>query len=385
MEQLKAQLGLHRSNMVQVLERNPSFGSQIGRSLGEGLGSAFGNAIGGGVQGYQDKKNSDKFARAFKERTGMDLSEYPPEIQQEFAKQFSKYQAQEQMFNRMFPSKGGNQGGIGKDLMKGGGEGQSEAGMDSEGVDLTNLDQQDRMKLAMLNPALGRQAVEEEKLKHKKSETEIARGYEESKPTRARGRQLIESLPQKEMALETMKNAIQSNNLGAFSLDNLAELTGIEGLRTPEGAAFKTASKEYFLGNLGRIGAKGLNQMMEKVVMEMSPLIGRKKEANLAVAEILEAENDVARKEAELINSIGNNFKEKNGHYPDDLEHLVYKQLHPYAVERQKETLKKIDQIKEKYEPKNKGGVLMYDPSGNLRRVPHADIKNAEKEGYRKG
>ena len=99
--------------------------------------------------------------------------------------------------------------------------------------------------------------------------------------------------------------------------------------------------------------------------------------------EILAAENDVSRKEADLINEIGQKYKEKHGTYPEDLAHRVNKELRPYATQRQKDALAEIDRVKQLYEPKNKQGILMYDPSGNLRRVPHGNKKEAMKEGYR--
>jgi hypothetical protein len=230
---------------------------------------------------------------------------------------------------------------------------------------------------------LARVAMEEAKLGEKMKLEERRESHGLAKPTLERGRELLEDLPYKENALMTMKDAVSSGNLGMFSLDNLAEATGIEGLRSPEAAAFKTASKEFFLGNLSRIGSRGLNQMMERVVLEMSPLIGRSTEANLAVTEILGAENDVTRKEAELINEISQSYKQEHGSYPENLQHLVYKELRPYAQERQKEALKNIDKIKSLYAPKNKEGVLMYDPAGNLRRVPHQNRKEATQQGYR--
>lgn len=353
--------------MVQVLDEVPGFGSQLGRQLGQNIGS--------GIETAFNLARQLKGKRAIESKFGKEIANLPPDAQQEFIKAFSKAEAQSSMMRELFGQKGQ------QNVDDGMSSGRSEQGS----IDLNNLSAEDRIKLSMINPNISRQLTEEQKLKHKISSEEIKRGYEESKPTRERGRKIVEELPMKENALEVMKDAIQTGNLGTFSLDYLADLTGLEGLRSAEGAQFKTASKEFFLGNLGRIGAKGLNQMMEKVVMEMSPLIGRKPEANLAVAEILQAELDVSRKESELIHDLGQSYKEKHGHYPDDLSDRVYKELRPYAVSRQKEALENAHKIKEKYQTNNKNGVLMYDPSGNLRRVPHADVKKATQEGYRKG
>lgn len=310
--------------MVEILPEAPSFGTQIARGLGQGLGAGFSQA-----------------GDILKQRMLLE-SILNPQRKQSGSKSFGEQTqpGEQRPFAQALAAEATGQHGIANILM------------------------------------------EQEKLEKKHGFEREKMAFEESKPTRTRGRELMQDLPYKENALDTMKNSIASGNLSMFSLDNLAEMSGIEGLRSPEGAQFKTASKEFFLGNLSRVGSRGLNQMMERVVLEMAPLIGRSTEANLTVTEIMQAETDVTKKEAELIHDIGQDFKEKHGYYPEDLDYRVYKELRPYAMERQKQALETVDQIKEAYEPKNKQGILMYDPSGNLRRVPHKSRKEALKEGY---
>lgn len=314
--------------MVQFISGNPSFGEQLAASLGQGASSAISN----------------------------------------FAEQMLEKRKRENILDLM--SKIENQN-------------ISSSSNNSSSGKTSDSFLKAKMYAIAGQPELARTATEEAKLHEKMRSEEKKESRELAKPTLERGRELVESLPYKENALLAMEDAISSGNLGFFTLDNLAELTGLEGLRSPEGATFKTASKEFFLGNLSRVGSRGLNQMMEKVVLEMAPLIGRKTEANLAVAEILGVENDVSRKEAELINEIGEEFKEKHGYYPSNISYKVYKELRPFAEKRQKEALKKIEKIKQTYAPKTKEGILMYDRSGNLRRIPHKDIKDARSAGYR--
>lgn len=271
----------------------------------------------------------------------------------------------------------------GMQAMQGQGDGQF-----SQQQQMGGQQEADPYELAELYAMLGEKDLSRlETEKAKTGQKLKAQGRSEAftlaKPILEKVEPLLSDVRAKESALDYMEDALSSGKLGAASLDALAELTGIEALRSPEGARFKTASKEFFLGNLSRVGAKGLNQMMERVVMEMSPLIGRKTEANLSVLEVLKAENDVARREAELIPEIAHSYREKHGQYPEDLSSRVDKELRPYAQQRQKEALSKIEKIQAQFEPKNKQGILMYDPSGNLRRVPHANRKEALKEGYR--
>lgn len=358
--------------MVQVLQRQPSFGEKLGQGIGAGLGAGFSQAAQFAQQMAMEKYKQKQQKELFQEIEGQGTSNVavdPQKFREQFIESLPDIENQ-----------------LGRDLQP---EEVEKLWNGYNQMQQKKQPQEDPFLKAKKAAAAGlhdmsRVYTEEAKTGIKAREAEVARGYEESKPTRTRGRELLEDLPYKESALSNMKAAIESGNLGMFTLDNLAEITGIEGLRSPEGAAFKTDAKEFFLGNLSRVGAKGLNQMMEKVVQEMGPLIGRKTEANLAVTEVLGAEMDVTRKEAELINEIGQAYKEKHGHYPDDLAHRVYKELSPYAKQRQKDALAEIKRIKSIYEPKNKEGILMYDPSGNLRRVPHKDISSAKESGYRK-
>lgn len=230
---------------------------------------------------------------------------------------------------------------------------------------------------------LSRAALDKAKIEEKREVEKHTRHYEIAKKSLEHAGELARSLPQKEAALESMKDAISSNNLSYFSPDNLAELTGIDAFRSPEGAAFKTASKEFFLGNTLRVGAKGLNQWFEKQVLEMGPKIGRSTPANLAVTEMLDMEMDIQRKEIDLTNSIANDMENKYGYIKRDLPQKVQKAVSDYAFKRQKEAKKRIEDIKDRYQPTNKKGHLMRDPMGNLRRVSAKDFKAAKEAGYR--
>lgn len=365
--------------MVNILPEAPSFGTQFARGLGAGISSGIGRGVDFAAQlGMEKAKASQrsKLLQGILGQEGGGSRSNPEEMKSKFLESLPEL---ESLTGReLTPT----------DLDQAWQMFTQHHQQDKRGMPQERDDFDIAKDLAVAGEHdLSRVYTESGKSKRKESfareMAEKERGYKESEPTRSRGRELLEDLPYKENALQTMKQSIESGNIGMLSLDNLAEMTGIEGLRSPEGATFKTASKEFFLGNLSRVGSRGLNQMMERVVLEMSPLIGRSTEANLAVTEILGAENDVTRKEAELIHQIGQDYKEKHGNYPDDLANRVYKELRPYAMQRQKDALAQIDKIKQLYEPKNKSGLLMYDPSGNLRRVPHKNKKEALQEGYR--
>lgn len=230
---------------------------------------------------------------------------------------------------------------------------------------------------------LAESIVEQEKMASKERAESQKQHFEIAKDTLKSAASQAESLPQKEIALESMKDAIKNRNLGFFSRDNLAEITGIEGLRSSEGAVFKTAGKEFFIGNLGRVGARGLNQWLERQISDMMPKLGRSTEANLIVSEALNTELDVSRKQIELTEQIADRQEKEFGGPRRNLSSEVMKELRPYAIEKQKELQSKIRDIQEKYEPVNKEGLLMRDPAGNLRRVSSKDVKAAKSAGYK--
>ncbi|CAB4121570.1 hypothetical protein UFOVP1357_53 [uncultured Caudovirales phage] len=101
---------------------------------------------------------------------------------------------------------------------------------------------------------------------------------------------LRDSIPKKENALNFARDAVESGNMGTFSLDYLADLTGKDVFRTAKGAQLLTAGKENLLSNMSRVSARAQNQWFEQRLASMFPKIGQSKEANLTVQEMLEGE-----------------------------------------------------------------------------------------------
>ncbi len=263
-------------------------------------------------------------------------------------------------------------------------QGQSTSGLSKQFSDEINKDPFGKAKDASIlgEPELARIFTEEGKLEEKRKMTRAAGHEEIAKQTLKSSAEQSELLPQKEFALQNMVDALENGDLSFFSPDSLADATGIEAFRTPEGAGFKTAGKEFFLGSLKRAGARP-NQWIEQQISDMLPKIGRSPEANLSVTEALKMEMDIQKKQIELTNSIADEMEADFGYVKRDLADQVRKRITPYANEKQKELQKSLMEIKDLYEPSNKSGYLMYDPTGNLMRVPKKEVPDAKKEGYR--
>lgn len=351
--------------MVQVLPANPSFGSQIGGSLGRGFSNV--------AQQLLQNKMEEKREKKRQESIGEILRRGGPEAHQEDIK--TKFlqalpEIERSLGRELVP----------EDLDKIYAQMNQQKSLVSPQEDSFLKAQQ----LAMMGEHdLSKIEIEKAKFAEKRSLERERQNYELAKPALQEASLISTGLPQKEAALQNMREAISEGNLSFFSPDNLAELTGIEGFRSPEGATFKTAGKEFFMSNLGRVGARGLNQWLERQLADMQPKIGRSAEANLAVTEILQADNDVARKQVELTNELAERYERETGTIPRDLASKVEKQLTPYAIERQKQAKAKIEEIKANFKPNTKAGVLMRAPDGSLRRVSHKEVKEAAKAGYR--
>lgn len=203
--------------------------------------------------------------------------------------------------------------------------------------------------------------------------------------------EIAESLPQKESAHRIMEDAIKTGNLGFWTLDNLAEITGLEGLRSPEGSVFKTAVKEYFLSNVARAGARP-NQWIEQQIADMMTKIGRSTAANLSVSRALKNELDIDKERIRITNQIADELEEKYGYVPRDLGSRVNKELSKYAESKQDElfndmrAIKAIEEKKpQKFKQVSKGTKVSKLVAQALLQQFNNDPKKASEEAAKLG
>jgi len=180
-------------------------------------------------------------------------------------------------------------------------------------------------------------------LKRREEEAKINRSRESDvfKSDLARSSKLLEEadqismvIPQKRSSLQTMRDAVVTKDLSFFTPDNMAEMTGIEGLRSPEGALFKTAGKEYFLGNIQRAGARP-NQWIEQQISDMLPKMGRSVEANLSVMRALENELALDQARVDFTNSISDKLRSEGDYSQGKLGRLLNQQMSEFAMKKQ--------------------------------------------------
>lgn len=204
------------------------------------------------------------------------------------------------------------------------------------------------------------------------TEARAKREFERAKPVLARADERAEEMPQKESALFLMKDAIKTGNLGFFSLNNLAKITGITGFRDPKGAQFISAGKEYFLGSLKRAGARP-NQWIEQQIQKMLPMIGISEPANLTITEILENDLKVGRENLKILYRLVNEDEKKFGYIKGDIGQRVREELRKFANKEQEKLEVRLREIQktEKAAPPlkkvSKGTPITIEVIENLR------------------
>lgn len=200
------------------------------------------------------------------------------------------------------------------------------------------------LSLGMQDPNLARLLQGQKESQIKQTESRAKREFERAKPILARADERAEGITQKESALSLMEDAVQEGNLGFFSPDNVAEITGIEGLRTPKGAQFISSGKEYFLGSLKRAGTRP-NQWIEQQIQKMLPKIGRSEAANRTVIEALKSELAIEKAQFDIIDKLAQEDEEKFGYIKGNIGQRTRKELKKFADAEQKELETRLREI----------------------------------------
>jgi hypothetical protein len=230
-----------------------------------------------------------------------------------------------------------------------------------------------------------------EKLENKKKSDLFKHELDRADKLITRADEIATAIPQKETALNLMNDSIGQKNLSFFSPDNLAEITGIEGFRSPEGAIFKTAGKEYFLGNISRAGARP-NQWIEQQIADMMAKIGRSTEANLSVTRALKNELDLDKERVRITNELSDQMKGKGNLSMEGLGREVNKHMLTYAEEKQHELFNDLRAIKsiaektpQKFRKVKKDTPISPYMAQALLRKFNNDPKKAEEEARKLG
>jgi hypothetical protein len=226
---------------------------------------------------------------------------------------------------------------------------------------LQNISDDELAKIAVQNPQLA-QILEKRKesqiqrnqrqedIQRRKFEADRAFESKRSEPILKKNDEIRASLPVRNTAREVMKKAIQSGKVGSLK-DYLADVTGIEPLRSNEGSVFKTASKEYFLRNLARAGARP-NQWIEQQIADAQAKFGRNMSSNLNTIALMEFEDDIDAKRSELIDDIASSMQSEQGYVSGDVSKIADTMMKPYVEQRQSDLAYEMRKNQEQEDPK---------------------------------
>lgn len=364
--------------MVQIIEEEPSFLSQIMRQQGKNVGQ-FGSSM---FEGYVGKKQSQKAEEAAKRFTGMDLSGLPPEFQQEIVKQFSKTAAQEQLLNRAFPGKFGSSSittsqTTGDKLQ---GKTSEQIPHQREGIDVLDFTPEERTKMAFINPNVAKQLTEEEKLKFKKDVQEqalIDKSYDIHKP-------YIDDITNSYKGFETeMKPRLQQ--MQALKDDQLIGPTAAKFLETmgiPLGALEDPSSELY--SKLSQDLLKGLPETYGNRILKVEvdnflktiPTLMNSPEGRRMIASNMLKLGQMKEVFYKEMRNQQINLLDQNKKFPKDFEQRVFDNVHP-QLNKLTNQFVKMSEVKSV----PKGSVPFFGPTGEIFFVPKNAVEWAEKNG----
>jgi hypothetical protein len=386
--------------MVQII---PARRDVLAEGLGKGLG-AFAEALGTGVADRRktklaelaEAKKQEKENEFVKRTTGKDISGLPRAGRDEYFKALAKEEAQLGAFKSQFPE-------LLQEEMEPRGAGNFAQGVVGEDVESLErprqpqqLSPQKRTLLAKMYPEVEKslQARDEAKRKEFEGEREyhLKTGAQDAIKGLEEKRNLI---PNKEIAKQQVLQAAQDKDISGLSSDYLANLTGLEALRTQKGAQLLVGSKDLFLSNIGRVGARP-NMWIEQQLRTMGTDLGRSIPANLTYALTQGAEIDIESARIEAIDALKDQYMREQGFIPNNIGSEANKIIRPQVEKIQDRLALQMRQLYDQEKGKKGLNRRLLDkvPSGTPLTPTTANllvekfgstekaIKEAEKLGY---
>lgn len=351
--------------MLQIIDENkrPSFLQSVMGGIADNAPAAF--------EKYQQSQQNAKANKTASDLLGFDTSGLDPETRKalmvEGLKQKGKGTRQGETQTFLSQLFGGIQGSQSNDFSMQSNEEvpsiESITGQNPQkDFDASKLTDENIAIATSMDPNLGRALAhakdvalrenrENEQNKNKQFESDRAYHTQFSKPIEEKATALRGLLPKQEMAIDYARNAIESGEVGAFSINHLADIFGADSLRNAKGAQLILASKEQLIPNLGRISAKAQNIFMEKRIASMIPQIGLKDEANLTMQEMIEGEAAIDRAYLSELDRLAEQDMKEYGFTRKDID----KRARANATAKEKEIVKRTSYRMKEIEENSKG------------------------------
>jgi hypothetical protein len=208
------------------------------------------------------------------------------------------------------------------------------------------------------------------------------------------------SLPEKDIALERIDDAIQSGDIGRFT-DWAADRLGMDPLKSTQAQILESAVKTLFLADLQAIQGGRLNQLIEGNLLKAFQNIGKSPEANQEITETLYAIEDIVKKRIGIFDKLSETYDKAGRELPRNVDKMIDDELNPFVKDKLAELNKvrkelrqgkvrsnsavqmRRAQRKANDNPPPEGTKWVLAPNGQVKAVPLNQLNAAKKAGGR--
>lgn len=230
----------------------------------------------------------------------------------------------------------------------------------SQGINVGDLSDAQIQAVSILNPQLGGILQKQQESKQKQigdKEKELRKTFQDEREFEwKRAGDILKKTDEVRDALEEKKAAANLIKQTASSEDTsgwgpwFADVLGVEPLRNANTALLKSATKDFFINNLAKAGSRP-NQWIEQQISDAMVKIGRSKEANMVVAELMDYWVDRESEKVRLIDEIEDEDIADQGFVKGDIGKRASQRMKQWEDKRRDQLMYQIQQVKERENP----------------------------------
>lgn len=278
----------------------------------------------------------------------------------------------------------------------------------AQGKDLSSLtpEQAEKVALALAgSPYKEHQSIakvlqDQAKVRRERDSKYEERNFQVNKPLYEGINQARRTMPEKEIALARIDDAIQSGDIGRFT-DWAAERLGIDPAKSTQAQILESAVKTLFLNDLQGIQGGRLNQLIEGNLLKSFQNIGKSPEANQEITETLYAIEDIVKERIKIFDDISEKYDKAGRELPRNVDKMIDDRLNPLVKDKLSELNKVRKELKQgkvrsnsavqlrraqrrtQDNPPPEGTKWVVAPNGQVRAIPLNQLKAAQTAGGR--
>jgi len=191
--------------------------------------------------------------------------------------------------------------------------------------------------------------AEKEKTLRKQFETDREFEWKRAGDLLKKNDEIRDSLEEKRSAANIIKQTAASEDTSGWG-QYFADVLGLEPLRSADAALLKTATKDFFINNLAKAGSRP-NQWIEQQISDAMVKMGRSKEANMVVAELMDYWVDREAEKVRLVDEIEDEDLAEHGFVKGDIGKRASQRMKQWEDKRRDQLMYQIQQTKESQNP----------------------------------